>query len=354
MKRLSTVFLVFTALLGIGCNSGNGPKLELCGTEVELMGGQFKGYDRLGHAKACAKSQNRPLFVMFSLSWANSNRGIEDKIFRDKEVIEHLTQNFIPVILYVDDRRELPLWQQYEDEINGHVWQIKTFGRLNGITQIKMCYSNGTPIYTILDPSGRPLIEPWGYTRDPDVFVQKFEEALKILSPSEPVLDREVDSISHLPHESTDAPLIAINQVTFSLDHSIRIPYHKVRIRLSKYDEYANIEVKSIPMAPYEERWAYTARDSAWTISLNSFKQIVQGLIDIDADGRFNRKGIRKKVLKGKDGTMCTLTYGNATNFLTYRAWSPDFETQERHLTLFLEKCKSIIELAGFDPKEVL
>ncbi len=56
----------------------------------------------------------------------------------------------------------------------------------------------------------------------------------------------------------------------------------------------------------------------------------------------------------GKDGTECEISYDTGGDKILYRYWSPDYETNERGLSDFLNTCKQIIIAAKLAPKDIL
>lgn len=56
----------------------------------------------------------------------------------------------------------------------------------------------------------------------------------------------------------------------------------------------------------------------------------------------------------GIDGSQCSIEYGADVCSLTYKFWSPDYDTTQRGLTKFLRLCKIINEIGGLNPDDIL
>ncbi len=114
----------------------------------------FHDYDL---ALAYAKEKHKPLFVDFT-GWSCVNcRKMEESVWSDEKVLNHLRNDFVVVSLYVDDRENLPSEKQtknYEGEV------MKTTGDLYTNMQITKYNKNAQPYYVLLDGNEKPLTEP--------------------------------------------------------------------------------------------------------------------------------------------------------------------------------------------------
>ncbi len=129
----------------------------------------IKGYFDYDQALACAKKQNKPLFVDFTGHGCVNCREMESNVWADPAVLEKLKNDFVVVALYVDDKSiELP-----ESEwVTGSDGQIKkTLGKKYADFQISKFNINAQPYYVILDHNGQMLTsKAHAYDKD----IQKF------------------------------------------------------------------------------------------------------------------------------------------------------------------------------------
>ena len=114
----------------------------------------FHDYDL---ALAYAKEKHKPLFVDFT-GWSCVNcRKMEESVWSDEKVLNHLRNDFVVVSLYVDDRENLPAEKQtknYEGDV------MKTTGDLYTNMQITKYNKNAQPYYVLLDGNEKQLTEP--------------------------------------------------------------------------------------------------------------------------------------------------------------------------------------------------
>ncbi len=114
----------------------------------------FKDYD---HAKAYAKKVNKPLFLDFT-GWNCINcRAMEQGVWGEPGVIEHLKNDVVIASLYVDEEVELPLEEQKTINIDGHAMEIKTVGNKWSAKQIKEFRASTQPYYVMQMPDGTNL-----------------------------------------------------------------------------------------------------------------------------------------------------------------------------------------------------
>jgi len=121
-------------------------------------------------ALAKAKAENKPLMIDFT-GWACVNcRKMEENVWPDMEVLQRLSEKYVIVSLYVDDKKELPESEQFVSEIfQGK--KIKTLGNKFSEMQAKYFGANTQPYYVLVSPNEQLLTNPRGYTPDAKEYV---------------------------------------------------------------------------------------------------------------------------------------------------------------------------------------
>jgi hypothetical protein len=137
-----------------------------------------------------------------------------------------------------------------------------------------------------------------------------------------------------------------IDIISFKLKHSIRIPNYEVLIVISKEKNNTRIKVTSLPM--FKKGWETTIIDTAFYIDNKYFTELSKKI------SKFTNVNLKKAKVNGKDGNSCKLTYGNSEWKSNLKFWTPDYNTEKRELTEFLNICKQIIKLGNLNPKEIL
>ena len=124
-------------------------------------------------ALACAKAQDKPLFIDFSGHGCVNCRKVEQMVFSDAKVQTELSDNFVVAALYVDDK-VLQLPEELQTR-SADGKKITLLGEKNSVIQNEFGY-NSQPCYLVIDPqTGKPLAQPLFYETDPEAFLQYLE-----------------------------------------------------------------------------------------------------------------------------------------------------------------------------------
>lgn len=137
----------------------------------------LQGYFDFEQAQECAEAQNKPLFIDFTGHGCVNCREMEQRVWSDPQVLDRLSQDFVLVALYVDDKTRLPENEWYTSEYDGKV--KSTLGKQNADLQITRWNNNAQPFYVILNPKGELLISPKAYDLNVSNFVKYLDTALE-------------------------------------------------------------------------------------------------------------------------------------------------------------------------------
>jgi thiol:disulfide interchange protein len=142
---------------------------------LELPHG-LEGYFDYEQAMACAKEQNKPLFIDFTGHACVNCREMEANVWSDPKVLKRLREDYIVVALYVDDKKELPesewITSTYDNKVK------KTLGKKYADFQISRYNVNAQPYYVLLDKDGKMLVEPRAYDLDIEEFVEFLDKGI--------------------------------------------------------------------------------------------------------------------------------------------------------------------------------
>jgi thiol:disulfide interchange protein len=136
----------------------------------------LRGYFDYDQALACARQQNKPLFIDFTGHGCTNCREMEANVWSDPQVLQRLKENYVVVALYVDDKTELPEVSWYTSSYDNKV--KKTIGKQNSDLQITNLNNNAQPFYVLVGKDERVLVSPYGYNLDAESF-SKFLDAGK-------------------------------------------------------------------------------------------------------------------------------------------------------------------------------
>ncbi len=145
----------------------------------------LEGYFDYEQAIACARQQQKPLFIDFTGHGCVNCREMEARVWSDPQVLTRLRNDFVLVALYVDEKTELPETQWYESAYDGKI--KKSIGKQNADFQITRFNNNAQPFYVILDPNENLLAAPRAYDLNIVNFVTFLDEASASMTKNKPV-----------------------------------------------------------------------------------------------------------------------------------------------------------------------
>lgn len=130
---------------------------ELCGPakyadNLHLPQG-LPGYFDLEQGLACAKEQNKPALVVFKGHACANCKKMENTVWADPENLKLLSEKFVVIGLYNDDRTKLSAEDQVTSPVDGKL--KKTLGEKNLDIQISKYQTNTIPYHVIVTPDGK-------------------------------------------------------------------------------------------------------------------------------------------------------------------------------------------------------
>jgi len=135
----------------------------------------FFDYDE---ALAFAKKVHKPLMIDFTGHACVNCRKMEANVWPDKEVYRTMTQDYVLVQLYVDDKTDLAAGEQ-TTTAEGRA--IKTIGNKWSYLQTHKFQTNSQPFYILLDPATETtLVEPQGANYDSAEYLKYLESGLVV------------------------------------------------------------------------------------------------------------------------------------------------------------------------------
>ncbi len=135
-------------------------------SQVSLPHG-LTGYTDLQDGLAVAAATGKKVFVDITGHGCVNCREMEARVWSAPSVLKQLSEDYVIVSLYVDDKTRLPEDKWVTTE-TGKV--LKDVGRVNSKLVLDRFGVNSQPNYFILDASGNTLRGPRGYNLDVDAF----------------------------------------------------------------------------------------------------------------------------------------------------------------------------------------
>ena len=134
----------------------------------------FKDYEM---GMEYAKSEGKPVLLDFTGYACVNCRKMEERVWPDPQILQILKEDLVLISLYVDDKRKLPVNQQYKSETTGK--QIKTIGNKWSDFQIRKYRANAQPYYVLVDTDGNQLNESTAYDPDIDSYLDWLQKGIK-------------------------------------------------------------------------------------------------------------------------------------------------------------------------------
>ena len=157
-----------------GSGGSSGDVQEICETpkyhEFLHLPHGLEGYFDYDQAVACAKEQNKPIFIDFTGHGCVNCREMEANVWSDPKVLKRLREDYIIVALYVDDKTKIPEKEWVTSSYDGKI--KKTVGKKYADLQVTKFRVNAQPFYVLMGHNDDVLVQPRAYDLDFDAFVK--------------------------------------------------------------------------------------------------------------------------------------------------------------------------------------
>ena len=144
-------------------------------TRHQQVTARYTSYDE---ARAAAAAQGKPLLIDFTGYGCVNCRKMEASVWTDDEVASLLTDDYVLVSLYVDDRKKLDKPVTVTDS-DGKTTTLRTVGdRWSHLQQTRFGQLT-QPLYVAISPDGQLLAKPMGFTESAQGFADWLRKGLK-------------------------------------------------------------------------------------------------------------------------------------------------------------------------------
>ncbi len=137
----------------------------------------LEGYFDYKQGLACARKLNKPIFVVFTGHACGNCHKMENDVWSNPEVLKRLREDFVVIMLYADDRTELPKSEWVTSTYDGKV--KNTIGKLNADLRITRFNANIQPYYVLLGTDEKLLTAPKAYDLNVDNFIKFLDSGIK-------------------------------------------------------------------------------------------------------------------------------------------------------------------------------
>ena len=140
--------------LGFGSSGKNASTVSLP-NGAKLGPHQIVVFDDYEKGLAFAKTVNKPIMLDFTGFACVNCRKMENNVWSDEHILPILKNEVVLISLYVDDKRDLPLKEQFISKTTGS--KIETIGDKWADFMISKYKTNTQPLYVLTDLSGNSL-----------------------------------------------------------------------------------------------------------------------------------------------------------------------------------------------------
>ena len=142
--------------LGFG-SSGNNSSTVVLPDGAKLGPHQIVVFNDFDKGMAYAKTVNKPVMLDFTGYACVNCRKMENNVWSDNRILSILKNEVVLISLYVDDKRDLPVSEQFISKTTGST--IETVGDKWADFMISKYKTNTQPLYVLTDLSGNNLNE---------------------------------------------------------------------------------------------------------------------------------------------------------------------------------------------------
>ncbi len=145
--------------------------------DFNLYGGEFTKYSDYDRGMAVAAAEGKPVLLDFSGYACVNCRKMEGAVFDTPTVRSIIEQDYVMIVLMVDDKTALPEAMTVEEE--GRNVRLTTVGEKWSYLQRHKFATNQQPFYVLLDNDGRPLNQPRAHDEDAGAFAEWLRQGLE-------------------------------------------------------------------------------------------------------------------------------------------------------------------------------
>ena len=134
-------------------------------------------FDNFDMGMQYAKENGKPVMLDFTGHGCVNCRKMELAVWVDPKVKKLITEDYVLITLYVDDKTPLP--EPIKVNENGKQRTLRTLGDKWSYLQSSKYGANAQPFYVLIDNEGKPLNKSYSYDEDIDKYVNFLETGLK-------------------------------------------------------------------------------------------------------------------------------------------------------------------------------
>ena len=124
-----------------------------------------------------ARANNKPVMLDFTGYGCVNCRKMELAVWTDPKVSKFLTEDYVLITLFVDDKTKLA--EPITVTENGKERTLRTVGDKWSYLQRSKFGANAQPFYVLVDNDGMPLNKSYSYDEDINLYIDFLETGLR-------------------------------------------------------------------------------------------------------------------------------------------------------------------------------
>lgn len=176
LASISFAIYMVPGLWGAPCKAISAFAPPMYTQDFNLQPAEVKPFLDYEEGMAYAKKHNKPVILDFTGHGCVNCRKMESAVWENNRVVKYLTEDYVIISLYVDEKAKLP--ETITVTENGQERKLRTVGDKWSYLQRSKFGGQTQPFYVLVDNEANPLNHSYSYDEDVDKFIKFLDEGL--------------------------------------------------------------------------------------------------------------------------------------------------------------------------------
>ena len=177
LASISFAIYMIPGLWGAPCKAISAFAPPMYTQDFNLQPAEVKPFLDYEEGMAYAKKHNKPVILDFTGHGCVNCRKMESAVWENNRVVPYLTDKYVIISLYVDEKAKLP--ETITVNENGQERKLRTVGDKWSYLQRSKFGGQTQPFYVLVDNEANPLNRSYSYDEDVDKFVNFLDKGLE-------------------------------------------------------------------------------------------------------------------------------------------------------------------------------
>lgn len=176
LASISFAIYMVPGLWGAPCKAISAFAPPMYTQDFNLQPAEVKPFLDYEEGMAYAQKHNKPVILDFTGHGCVNCRKMESAVWENNRVVKYLTEDYVIISLYVDEKAKLP--ETITVTENGQERKLRTVGDKWSYLQRSKFGGQTQPFYVLVDNEANPLNHSYSYDEDVDKFIKFLDEGL--------------------------------------------------------------------------------------------------------------------------------------------------------------------------------